>query len=58
MTIFDTEHNDRQRWIDEIKAITGETDDINTIQLALSFTLQACKNGDLDKYKWREINGF
>ena len=40
MTIFDTSHNNRQKWIDEIKALTGEEDDVNAIQFALSFTLQ------------------
>lgn len=51
--IFDTTHNDRDKWINEIKKYTGETDTANVIQFALSFTLQACRNGDTDKYKWR-----
>ena len=41
MTLFDTNHNNRQQWIDEIKSITGETDDINVIQFCLSYTLQS-----------------
>lgn len=56
MTIFNTEHNNRQRWIDEIKDITGETDDINAIQFALSYTLQSLKydkNEVYNKFKWR-----
>ena len=54
MVIFDTSHNNRQQWIDIIKNYTGETDDINTIQMALSYTLQACRHNDLNRYKWRD----
>ena len=52
MVLFDTELNNRDKWIDEIKEYTGlnSTDDV--IQLALSFTLQSCRNNDLNKYKW------
>ena len=55
MTIFDTKHNNRQQWIDEIKSITGETDDINVIQFCLSYTLQSLKydkNEVYEKFKW------
>ncbi|MBR3208740.1 MAG: hypothetical protein IKF82_00570 [Bacilli bacterium] len=55
MTIFDTSHNNRQKWIDEIKALTGEEDDVNAIQFALSFTLQYLKYDKdevFNKFKW------
>ena len=56
MTLFDTNHNNRQQWIDEIKSITGETDDINVIQFCLSYTLQSLKydkNEVYEKFKWK-----
>lgn len=44
--------NNREKWIQEIKEYTGEEDTWNVIQLSLSYTLQACRNNDLDRYKW------
>ena len=52
--LFDTSHNNRDLWIDEIKKYTGETDTANVIQFALSFTLQACRNNDLNRYRWKD----
>lgn len=52
--LYDTSINDREKWIDEIKAYTGEKDTANVIQYALSFTLQALRHGDENMYKWRE----
>lgn len=57
MTIFDTSYNNRQKWINEIKELTGETDDINVIQFALSYTLQSLKyNKDevFNRFKWKD----
>ena len=59
MTIFDTSHNSRQKWIDEIKELTGETDDINAIQFCLSYTLQSLKYDKdevFNRFKWEESN--
>ena len=56
MTIFDTSFNNRQQWIDEIKSITGECDDINVIQFCLSYTLQSLrydKDEVYNKFKWK-----
>ena len=52
--LYDTSVNNRDKWINEIKKYTGEANDINVIQMALSYTLQACRNNDLDRYKWRD----
>lgn len=55
MTIFDTSFNNRQLWINEIKSITGESDDVNVIQFCLSYTLQSLKhdkNEVYNKFKW------
>ena len=52
--IYDTSINDRERWINQIKEYTGETDTTNVIQYALSFTLQALRNGDENQYKWND----
>ena len=56
--IIDTEHNNRDKWINEIKKYTDETDTWNVIQFALSYTLQACRNGDIDQYKWGDKKCF
>lgn len=56
MTTYNTQKNNRQKWIDEIKEITGETDDINTIQFCISYTLQSLKhdkNEVYNKFKWK-----
>ena len=53
--LYDTTKNDRQRWIQEIKNITGETDDANVIQFCMSWTLQCLKNDKnevLTRFKW------
>lgn len=55
ITIFDTNHNNRQKWIDEIKLMIGEEDDVNAIQFALSYTLQSLKSNKKEvftKFKW------
>ena len=53
--IYDTEKNDRQRWIRQIKEYTGETDDSNFIQYCLSYTLQSLKNKEnMERFKWKE----
>ena len=54
MVLFDTELNNRDVWIDEIKKYTGLTSSKDVIQLALSFTLQACRHDDLNRYKWND----
>lgn len=51
--LYDTSINDRERWINQIKEYTGEKDTGNVIQYALSFTLQALRNGDENIYKWK-----
>lgn len=51
--LYDTSINDRERWINQIKEYTGEKDTGNVIQYALSFTLQALRNGDENTYKWK-----
>lgn len=53
--LFDTTLNNRDKWIDEIKEYTGEKDSGNVIQYALSFTLQALRNGDENMYKWSDL---
>ena len=52
--IYDTSINNRDKWIEEIKNYTGETDTGNVIQYALSFTLQALRHGDENRYKWKD----
>lgn len=52
--LYDTSVNNRDKWINEIKSYTGEMDTANVIQYALSFTLQALRNGDENKYKWKD----
>lgn len=51
--MYDTSINNREKWINEIKSYTGEKDTANVIQYALSFTLQALRNGDENRYKWK-----
>lgn len=52
--LYDTSVNNREKWINEIKKYTGEKDTANVIQYALSFTLQALRAGDENRYKWKE----
>ena len=55
MVLFDTDVNNRQKWIDEIKRYTGEDDDINIIQFCLSYTLQSLRYDSdevFNKFKW------
>ena len=54
MVLYDTELNNRDKWISEIKKCTGLTSTNEVIQFALSFTLQSCRNNDLDMYKWKD----
>lgn len=50
--LYDTSINNREKWIDEIKSYTNEEDTSNVIQYALSYTLQALRMGEEDRYKW------
>ena len=50
--IIDTAHNNRDKWIKEIGEHIDEEDTWNIIQFALSFTLQACRHNETDRYKW------
>lgn len=55
--LYDTTVNNREKWINEIKSFTGETDDANVIQFCLSYTLQSLKyNKDevLNRFKWQD----
>lgn len=57
--LYDTEINNRSKWINQIKDFTGETDDANVIQFCLSYTLQSLKyNKDevLKRFKWQDCN--
>ena len=42
--LYDTSKNNREKWINEIKTITGETDTANVIQFCLSYTLQSLRH--------------
>ena len=55
--LYDTSINNRDKWIKEIQKYTGDKDTAHTIQYALSFTLQALRNGDADRYKWKDCGG-
>lgn len=53
--LYDTNINNREKWINEIKSYTGEKNDANVIQFALSWTLQSLrhdKNEVMTKFKW------
>ena len=50
--LYDTSVNNRDKWINQIKDYTGEKDTANVIQFALSFTLQACRKGEVYRYNW------
>ncbi len=57
MMLYDTSKNNREKWINEIKSYTGETDDANVIQFCLSFTLQSLKHNKkevFNKFKWKD----
>ena len=50
--LYDTSLNNRGKWINEIKYYTNETETSNVIQYALSYTLQALRVGEENRYKW------
>ena len=55
--LYDTSKNNRQKWINQIKEYTGETDDSNVIQFCLSYTLQSLKHDKeevMTKFKWKK----
>lgn len=57
--LYDTSVNNREKWINEVKACTGETDSANVIQFCLSYTLQSLKHDKsevLNRFKWEDCD--
>lgn len=55
--LYDTEVNNRSKWINQIKDFTGEIDDANVIQFCLSYTLQSLKHDKeevFNRFKWKD----